>query len=310
MLYRIFSLVFISVGILSWSGCDTSEPDDNQMPPVGTSDAIIMHDGVERSYFLYVPENYTGNAPLPLVFNFHGYGSNGFEQMFYGNFISLAESNNFIVVHPQGTDLLGTSHWNVGGWTNGSTADDIGFTKALLDQLDNDYNIDLSRVYATGMSNGGYFSFVLACQESETFAAIASVTGSMTPETFDACNPKRPIPVMQIHGTSDETVPYAGETGVKPIVDVIDYWIGHNNCSPIGAETSLPDVDPTDGSTVDQFVFSGCDNQATVEHLRIIGGSHTWPGSTIVFPGMNFDIDGSEVVWEFFSKFDKNGPLN
>lgn len=312
LLYRIFLLSLVGAGLFLSSGCDSASPENSIVGPIsGDSDATFMHDGLERSYFLYVPQSYTGDQAVPLVFNFHGYGSNGFEQMFYGNFRDLAESENFIVIQPNGTLLSGgETHWNVGGWTNASTADDIGFTLALLDGLNEVYNIDLNRVYATGMSNGGYFSFVLACEEPNTFAAIASVTGSMTPETYDSCNPQRPVPVMQIHGTNDETVPYEGASGTRPIVDVIDFWIGNNNCSPIGAETTLPDVDSADGSTIDKFVFSGCDNQTTVEHYRVNGGSHTWPGSNISFPGMNFDINASTEIWAFFSGFGNNGPLD
>ena len=85
----------------------------------------------------------------------------------------------------------------------GSRADDVGFTEALIAALAAEYNIDLKRVYATGHSNGGYLSFQLACQLNNKIAAIASVSGSMTPETFDNCNPERPTPILQIHGTAE-----------------------------------------------------------------------------------------------------------
>ena len=120
-----------------------------------TINGSISHDNLDREYILYVPENYTGNDPIPLVFNFHGLGSNANEQMFYGDFRPIADTAGFIIVHPQGTIFSGNAHFNVGGFTNGSTVDDVGFSVALLDSIAANYNIDLDRVYSTGMSNGG-----------------------------------------------------------------------------------------------------------------------------------------------------------
>jgi len=109
-------------------------------------DGTLMHDGIERSYIIYLPGNYTGDEAVPLVFNFHGYTSNAGEQQVYGDFRALSEENGFIIVHPQGTEFQGSTHWNVGDWTGGSTVDDIGFTDALLDDLIANYNIDEDRV--------------------------------------------------------------------------------------------------------------------------------------------------------------------
>ena len=153
-------------------------------PFAGTSQqtitATITHDALQREYILYVPASYTGSNAVPLVFNFHGYTSNATEQMWYGDFRPIADTANFIIVHPNGMlDATGTTHFNV-GW-GGSTIDDVGFTSALLDSISADYNINADRVYSTGMSNGGFMSYQLACQLSDKIAAIASVTGSMSP---------------------------------------------------------------------------------------------------------------------------------
>ena len=111
-----------------------------------------MHDGEERFYRLYIPPIYSGNESVPLLFNFHGYGSNATEQMFYGDFRPIADVENFIIVHPEGLlDATGTTHFNA-QWQ--STVDDIGFTAALIQEIDDNYSIDLTRVYSTGMSNG------------------------------------------------------------------------------------------------------------------------------------------------------------
>lgn len=269
----------------------------------------ITHDDIQRDYILYLPANYSGNSAMPLVINFHGFGSNANQQLYYGDFRSIADTAGFIVVHPQGTLFNGLTHWNVGGWTIGSTTDDVGFTAALIDSLSVDYLIDETRVFATGMSNGGFMSFLLASQLSERIAAIASVTGSMTPETFNNSFPSHPTPILQMHGTADGTVPYTGTSWSKSIDDVLEYWRDFNFCSTSPIITPLPDLDPNDGSTVELLVFGNGEHGVSVEHYKITGGGHTWPGSAFGGTGTNNDINASAEIWNFFSRFDINGLM-
>ena len=277
-----------------------------------TINESIIHDGIQRNYIVYIPEIYDGSSAVPLVLNFHGYGSNATQQMFYGDFRDIADTEGFLLVHPEGTLSNGNQFWNVGfPGTTSSTIDDVGFTEALIDELANSYAIDLDRVYATGMSNGGFMSFLLACQLSEKIAAVASVTGSMTPDTFNDCNAQHPTPVLQIHGTNDSVVPYDGNSiWTLPIVDVVSYWVNYNNCDTTPTTTTFPDLDLSDGSTVEHSVYEDGDLGSTTEHMKVIGGGHTWPGSIINTPGTNQDIDASMEIWSFFSRFDINGPLS
>ena len=275
-----------------------------------TINASITHDGIQRDYILYIPELYDGSTAAPLVLNFHGYGSNAAQQMFYGDFRDIADTEGFLLVHPEGTTFIGDQFWNVGFPGLSSNIDDVGFTEALIDELATLYAIDLDRVYATGMSNGGFMSFLLACQLSEKIAAVASVTGSMTQDTFDDCNAQHPTPVLQIHGTDDGVVLYNGNNLSIPIADVISYWVDFNNCETTPTTTTLPDVDVSDGSTIEHSVYEDGDNGITTEHMKVIGGGHTWPGSVINTAGTNQDIDASMEIWLFFSRFDINGPLS
>ena len=275
-----------------------------------TINGSMIHDGIQRDYILYIPAIYDGNTDVPLILNFHGFGSNANQQLVYGDFRDIADKEGFLLVHPEGTLLNGNQHWNVGSFTIGSTTDDVSFTEALIDELANLYAINLDRVYATGMSNGGYMSFLLACQLSEKIAAVASVTGSMTPETYNACNAQHPTPILQIHGTGDSTVPYNGDTWTRSIEDVISYWANYNNCETNPTTTALADIDPSDGSTVEHIVYIDGDNGLTTEHMKVIGGGHTWPGSAFNFPGTNYDINASMEIWQFFSRFDINGTLS
>ena len=271
-----------------------------------TINESITHGGLQRDYTIHIPSSYNVNTPIPLVFCFHGYGSNASTIMSYTNFNYISDTAGFIVVYPQGTLLQGTTHWNVGGWTIGSTIDDVGFTASLLDSISNTYTIDDTRVYSTGMSNGGYMSFLLACQLSDKIAAIASVTGSMTPQTYNACNPQHPTPILQIHGTSDQTVPYVGDpTWTKSIDDVLQYWVAYNNCNTSAIITAITDINIFDGSTAELIVYDGGDNNVTTEHFKIYGGDHDWPGVW-----GNMDIHASAEVWKFFSRYNINGLIN
>ena len=275
-----------------------------------TINASITHDGIQRDYILYIPEIYDGNTTVPLVLNFHGFGSSASQQMFYGDFRDIADTEGFLLVHPEGTTFIGNQFWNVGFPGISSTIDDVGFTEALIDELATLYAIDLDRVYATGMSNGGFMSFLLACQLSEKIAAVASVTGSMTQDTFDDCNAQRPTPVLQIHGTEDDVVLYNGNTLSIPIADVISYWVDHNNSETTPTTTTFPDIDPSDGSTIEHSVYEDGDNGITTEHMKVIGGGHTWPGSVINTGGTNQDIGASMEIWLFFSRYDIDGLLS
>ena len=275
-----------------------------------TINGTIVHDGIVRSYKLYIPSIYSGNTVVPLLFNFHGYTSNSNEQMFYGDFRNIADTANFLVVHPQGTlDNTNTTHFNV-GW-GGSTVDDVGFTEALIDSLSAAYSVDQNRIYAVGMSNGGFMSFQLACDLSAKIAAVGSVTGSMTPSTLGDCNASHPMPIIQIHGTTDATVPYNGSTGwTASITNVLNHWATFNNCSPIPTIVNVPNTNALDGSAVEKYTYENGDNCGEVVHFKVTNGQHTWPGSIFNFAGTNYDINASVEIWNFLSKYDIFGLIS
>jgi polyhydroxybutyrate depolymerase len=273
-----------------------------------TINASINHGGIERDYTLYIPASYSPGTDLPLVLNFHGYTSNAWQQSFYSNFNTVADAEGFIIVYPDGTlDDSGTTHWNV-GW-GGSTVDDIGFTSALIDSISAEYSINLDRVYSTGMSNGGFMSYQLACELSDRIAAIASVTGSMNMGWFNSCNPNHPTPVMEIHGTLDPTVPYTASGFTESISDIMDFWANFNNCNSTPIVTNVPNINTIDGCTAEHQIWENGSNGVVVEHYKIIDGEHTWPGAPITVGVTNYDIDASEKIWEFFNKYDINGLI-
>ncbi len=274
-----------------------------------TLNKSIVVGGVTRTYILYIPANYTGTSPVPLLFNFHGRFMTASQQMIICDFRPIADTAGFILVHPQGELFGGAYSWNVGGigLTVGMTTDDIGFTKAMIDTISSHYTIDLQRVYSTGYSNGGYFSFELACHLGSRIAAIGSVCGSMTPETYAGCNPAHPTPVIQIHGTSDPVVNYYGTTWSVPVSTALTYWttFNHANSSPV--ITTLPDLNAADGSTVEHDVYGNGNSCAAVEHYKVIGGNHTWPLIGGNPANQNVDFSASIAIWNFVSQYTING---
>lgn len=260
----------------------------------------IYCNGTYRHFITYIPSIYQSSEPTPLVFNLHGRTSTAWQQMWYGDFRDIADTANFIIVHPQGLlDNTGVTHWNLGQ----SSIDDIGFLNSLYFYIVSNYSINLDQVYSTGMSNGGYMSYYLACNMSDKIAAIASVTGAMGSFTQINCTPTHPTPVMEIHGTADFNVPF------NDIVNGIEYWRDYNNCNLTADTTLMPDLDLGDLSTVKHIVYNNGDNGVTTELFKVINGGHTWPGSNISTGVTNYDINASVEIWKFFSSYDINGLI-
>jgi polyhydroxybutyrate depolymerase len=272
-----------------------------------TVSGSFIHGGQTRTYRIYVPSSYSAGTSVPLVFNLHGYGSNNLEQEVYGDFRQIADTANFIVVHPNGTlDGSNQMNWNSFGLTS---VDDVGFISRLIDTIASNYSIDLNRVYSTGMSNGGYMSYHLACNLNNRITAVASVTGSMTNVNMSSCTIGRPTPIMQIHGTADPTVPYAGNSFTAGIETLVENWATKNNCTMTPVVTSVPDLVSTDGCTATHYVYEDGDNGATVEFYKITDGGHTWPGAPVVIGVTNMDFNASVEIWRFFSQFNSQQLL-
>ena len=266
----------------------------------------MLAGGLIREYRLYVPAIYTRTTgAVPLLLNLHGYGSNNLEQENYGDFRAIADTANFLVVHPNGVfDAANNRNWNTFG-PRGSGVDDVAFLSTLIDTLARRYRLDLNRVYSTGMSNGGFMSYELACQLGNRVAAIASVTGSMTAGRLAGCTGIRPVPVLEIHGTDDRTVPNPGGMALQfvAIPTLLNSWVQRNGCNPTPTVTAVPDINTADGCTAERSVWAGGRNGSVVEHFRIIGGGHTWPGTAFPNGTTNQDINASREVWRFVRRY-------
>ena len=256
----------------------------------------LVHDGEVREYILYIPNSYDGTSEVPLLFNFHGFDGDMSKYISYADMRSLADSENYILVYPQGTLIEGFSHWNAAldSPDNKSDADDLGFTAALISKLSSEYMIDLERIYTCGYSNGAMFSYALACYKSDLIAAMGSVSGAMLDTN---CTSSHPMPVIIIHGTSDDVLPYKGSSEYNSIETVLNFWRNFNNTS---ATPILNRVDDN-GTTIEHYQYNQSDNDISVEHYKIIGGGHEW--FDMNYQGSNT----SELVWNFVSRYDLNG---
>lgn len=233
------------------------------------------------------------------MFNFHGWGGTANEHMIYTDMRPLADTDNFILVYPQGALLDGFTHWNssLPSPDNKSDVDDFGFVEAMIDEISSIYNIDLERVYACGYSNGAFMSYSLACYLSHKIAAIGSVSGTMTDDVYSDCSPSHPTAIIDLHGTFDTVVPYDGGLGFTAIDLVLAYWVSFNNANTSPVIDSIND----NGTIIEHYSYTDGDGDTSVEHYKIIEGGHVW-----------FDIDyngsnTSRLIWDFVSRYDING---
>lgn len=266
----------------------------------------IYSNGVYRSYRLYIPANYTGANAVPLILNLHGYTSNAQQQQYYSNFMPIADTAGFLMVYPQGTkDSYGNPFWNA-GTVSVSVVNDTLFLNQLIDSLKLLYNIDLSKVYMTGLSNGGFMSHYMACFCNRKIAAIASVAGTFF--TFwPNCNPGKTVPVMHIHGTADPTVPYYGNSTMLGADSTVKRWVLKDGCNPAASYSAVPNINTADNSTAEHYKYFITGNpKSIVEFYKVNNGAHTWPGSPFVIGTTNQDFNASAEIWRFFRQFTLN----
>jgi polyhydroxybutyrate depolymerase len=256
-----------------------------------------------RDYIYYHASSALPNCPLVLVC--HGYGGNAQDIMDYSEFNSLAEEFGFAVCYLQGTlDGSNTSFFNVGyDFQNNETVDDVAFVENLVDSLQAMYSLSGQDVFCTGMSNGGDFSYMLACQASETFKAVAPVAGMIMQDIMDNCNPINEVSILEIHGTQDNVTYWQGDPnnndgwGAYPsIPNTISFFTNMFGLTAL-TSTTLTDIDPTDGSSVSSDKHTEFGSCTQVWLYTVNGGGHDWPGAW-----GNMDISASREAWLFFEQ--------
>lgn len=276
--------------------------------------------GLERTYSIYIPVSLNSSKPIALVLLFHGGGGTGqgMERLTLDGWNRLADREGFIVIYPDGVE----KHWNDGRGLQDYRAhreniDDVGFVSALIEHLTKRLNIDPTRIYAAGISNGGQFSQRLACELADRIAAIGVVAAQLPDHLHSSCAPKRPMPVLMMPGTEDPLVPWkGGDIGfrrgrkfgrVLSVRESIDFWAKQNQCPELPVVTYEPDRDPTDGTRVRRETYGPCREGTEVVLYAVEGGGHTWPGGDQYLPvsivgKTSRDFNANDVIWDFFKR--------
>jgi polyhydroxybutyrate depolymerase len=257
--------------------------------------------GLSRDYIYYHASSAPENCPL--VFVCHGYTGSADGIMGYSDFNQLAEEYGFAVCYPQGIeDSFGNTFFNVGyDFQNNETVDDVSYLQNLISHLQTSNSLSETDIFCTGLSNGGDFCYLLACEASETFKAVAPVAGMIRQEILDDCNPTAEVSIFEIHGTDDNVTPFEGDPnnndnwGAYPsIPETIEYWVTAFGLNLLESEL-LPDLDPNDGSTVQSDKYGLDGGCSEVWLYTVEGGGHDWPGAF-----GNMDISASRSAWGFF----------
>ena len=274
---------------------------------------VIDAGGSARSYRIHLPNGREPAEPVPLVIVFHGGGGNAANAARMSGMDAKADREGFIAVYPNGTGgragmLLTWNAWRCCGPALDNGVDDVGFVRAVVENVAREHAIDRKRIYATGLSNGGMMSYRVACEAADIFAAIAPVAGALD---TDDCRPSSPVSVVVFHGTADGHVPFEGgaprtafdrhKRVDNPVAFAIDFWTRHDRCERTPVRSKRGHV------VHDTYA---CPDGLGVELYAIEGQGHAWPGGEKGLRSGNVDpptteISATDLMWEFFVRHPK-----
>jgi polyhydroxybutyrate depolymerase len=262
------------------------------------SNGSIVSSGQNREYVLYVPSSYDRTTPTPLVISMHGAGLWGAAQREMSRWNEVAERHGLIVVYPSGAAGGGLRIWHVD--RGPGLMKDVRFISELIDTLEAAYNIDPTRIYADGLSNGGGMAFVLSCTLSGRIAAVGMVASAQL-LPFDWCTDRRAVPMIAFHGTADRTIPYHGGTSWVAPEEFPDMptwaadWARRNRCRGEPVESAV-------AADVTRLEYRHCADDAAVVLYTVNGGGHSWPGGgpLPLVGATSLSIDATSQMWAFF----------
>ena len=301
---RITLFVFMTIFLLAACApapTPTPVPTNTAIPPTSTPiptvapldiQRTLTIGDMERSYFIHIPEGLTSQDALPLVFVFHGYQESDTSARNYTGFDQIADANSFIVVYPNGSGSSSTRSWNGSGccgYALQNEVDEPAFVRAILADVETLLSVDAKRIYATGFSNGALLSYRLACEMSDTFAAVAPAGGVLM---YEPCAPQQPVSLMHVHGMQDSVVPFeGGGSGIQfpPVEESLNAWTTLDGCS--GEEQTEQD------GILTHTTYGVCEPGISVELYAIDGIGHSWPSQYV--------LPISQTIWEFFAAHPK-----
>ena len=270
----------------------------------------IIVDHMRREFITYLPSGIGDKAPV--VISLHGRLGTAVRQMTFADFRPIADRDKVIIVCPQGIERS----WNDGRGTpaNSRGVNDVKFIDELITYIINTYHADSSRVYVTGMSNGGFMTSRLACELNKRIAAVAVVAASMDQDM--GYQPAQPMPVMYIQGTKDPLVPFNGGKmkGAGGVIysheDILKKWAEVDKCDSKPVVTDLP-VLVSDGTSVQKVEYSSAHGLKAIG-FTIVDGGHTWPGGTQYLPKfmigpLSKNLNACDEIWKFFKEY-RLGP--
>lgn len=319
---RLLILLLVLIQLLV--GCMATLPRDRvEAGRTYKGSVDILLNGFRRTYLVHVPGGYRPEIAMPLVVVIHGAfdTAKGMEKV--SGFSRLADRENFVVLYPNGMGIFGLlQHWNAGhccGKAAEDGVDDVGFVQAAIEDVCGRLKIDRDRIFMTGFSNGGMLVYRFAAERGDLLAAAAPLAGSIggkpsteSPE-WRILDPVRPLPLIVMHGGSDDDVRYDGGVSLHrggtrtywPVEKSVEFWVNRNRCD------STPTHRDLYGGKVGLTLWSGCKDGADVALYRIDGWGHLWPGGelTASLPGDNplRDFDAAEVIWDFFKSHPRVG---
>lgn len=260
----------------------------------------VRHRGMERSYWLFLPEDIRKDAPLVLCL--HGYG--GKAEGYMPEMVEVAKENGFALCYPQGSeDPKGKTGWNVGYPSQeGMKTNDVDFICDLVGYLQREHNLSKENTFYSGMSNGGEMCYMLAMLEPDTFAAYASIAGLTMEWLYKEHRPTKAVPLMEVHGTMDKTSMWEGDplnTGgwgeYISVPQAVGVWVNEAKCTHEVRE-ELPLVK----NKVILHRYMGGDPaweegpDTEVRLYEVVGGNHSWALE---------DMDTCREIWKFFSLY-------
>jgi polyhydroxybutyrate depolymerase len=268
----------------------------------GAIAGTIVSAGGNREYLLYVPKSYDRTKPTPLVVSLHTSMSWPTSAMNISQWNLVADEQGFIVVYPAGSGH-GAKSWEMTGSETPSRMPDVIFISDLIEKVEASYNIDKTRIYANGMSNGGGMTFVLSCTLSDRIAAVGMVSAGLDPG-WNWCTDHRPVPVIAFHGTADRICPYNGGPpkfgdGLLPSVpSFMANWAQRNQCGRTPIESAV-------AADVTRLEYTNCADDARVVLYTINGEGHQWPGGKAIAAQWlvgpySRSIDATRQMWAFF----------
>ena len=259
---------------------------------------VIDGETITREYIIHVPSGYQEGDNLPLVIVYHGFGGCAYYMSDEtGGLNDLADEENFFVAYPQAAyrPEKEDTYWEP-GFNGGESIylDDIFFSEQLIGHIDEEFSLDLSKVYAAGYSNGGMLTYSLACLRGDLFGGVCVMSGALL-DGMDSCDPTEPVPMIIFHGAGDGVLPYDGDENYASIPEVVSLWVNHFQIPT----STLTSTELNGGNVVHDSYHGGTNN--TCLSLYTVIEEYGFPGDHVWF---SQDMDGvppNEVMWDFFT---------